>query len=804
VSSDQGTQTISQDFPVWGLHCSDCAQLLEKAIGKLAGVTEVRADNLKSSLRVVFRPAQVPPEAITQAIRCAGYAVPGEAAICSTTFVIEGMDCAEEQKLITEALRDLPGIDRLEFFLISGTLRVSYDQTRVHPDTIMRAIDRAGFQATVKRAELAMPPWQGRRQLILLGLCGFLMALGFVVLYLAPVLEPALPRLGTVWGIDLSRPGPGQLLVVLLFSAAIIVGGYPTARKAWAAVRNLTPDMNLLMAVAVVGAVSLGEWTEAVAVVFLFSLAKLLQNSTLERARRVVRSLLDLSPKEATVRRAAGEITVPVGQVRLGETIVIRPGSKIPLDGEVIEGASPVNQAPITGESMPVEKGPADMVFAGSINGRSSLLVRVTHLAEDTTLARIFRLVEEAQAHKAPTQAFVERFARYYTPIVISAALVVMAAPPLIWGQPFASWLYRALVFLVISCPCALVISTPVAIVSGLARSARTGVLIKAGVHLENLAMIRAFAFDKTGTLTQGQPAVTRVVPLDGRTAREVLGVAAAVERRSEHHLAQAILARAAQDGIELSQEIKDCEAIPGKGIKAGVNGLTCYVGSYQMFTDLGLCQPELCAQAEALEGESQTVVVVGSSQGVMGLIVIEDGLRPEALEAVTRLRQAGIAKLVMLTGDNSRVALKVAKALNLDDYVADLMPADKVGAIKKLLDQEERVAMVGDGVNDAPALAAATLGIAMGAAGSDAAIEAADIALMADDLGKLPPAILLSRRVRRIIKVNIFFALATKGIFLLLATLGLATLWMAVFADTGTSIMVILNGLRLHTSRTD
>jgi Cd2+/Zn2+-exporting ATPase len=767
---------VKEDIPVQGLDCADCAQLLEKAVCKITGVVGAKADFIKSNLQVEYAPEQVQPGEIIQALQGAGYVIPvGE--INTTTFAVEGMDCADEEKLIRKALGDLAGIAGLDFFLVSGTLRVKYKPDLVDTGAIIRTLGQAGFVARVKRLEMAVPSWQGRRQLLLLGLCGLLAVLGF----------------------GLSEAGFEHSLVDPIYLLAIIIGGYPTARKALAAAKNLTPDMNLLMTVAVIGAVAIEQWTEAAAVVILFLLANILENYSLERTRRAIRSLLELSPPEATVKRGESEITVPVEEVRLGETIIIYPGAKIPLDGEVSEGNSTVNQAPITGESMPVKKGPGDTVFAGSINQRGSLAVRVSHLAGDTTLARIIHMVEEAQAQKAPSQGFVDRFAKYYTPTVIAGAALIMTVPPLLFYQPFNTWFYRALVLLVISCPCALVISTPVAIVSGLAGAARSGILIKGGVHLENAGAIRVIAFDKTGTLTRGEPEVTQVVPLPGWTANEVLSIAATVESRSEHHLAQAILNRAEQEEVNFTKEVEEFEAIPGKGVKARLNGETFYIGSHQLFADLELCREELCVRAEALENESQTVVVVGSSQGPMGLIVIEDALRPEAPEAVNRLRRAGIKKLVMLTGDNPGAARAVADRLGLDSFFAGLMPADKVGVVRALLEEGNRVAMVGDGVNDAPALAAATLGIAMGAAGSDAAIEAADIALMSDDLNKLPVAIRLSRQARRIIKANIILAIAAKAIFLALGAIGLATLWMAVFADMGISIIVILNGLRLY-----
>jgi Cd2+/Zn2+-exporting ATPase len=497
------------------------------------------------------------------------------------------------------------------------------------------------------------------------------------------------------------------------------------------------------------------------------------------------------------VRREEKELRVPVADVALGEIIVVRPGERVPLDGIVRAGGSALNQAPITGESMPVEKVPGSHVFAGSINGEGALEVEVTHRARETTLARIIALVEQAQAQKAPTQTFVERFAAIYTPAVIAGAVLIASVPPLlVWEAPWP-WVYRALVLLVISCPCALVISTPVAVVCALTHAARTGILIKGGRFLEALGGLKAMALDKTGTLTKGHPIVTHVQPLNGLDARNVLRLAAAVEARSEHPLAAAIL-RAAQEQNIAGPQATDFRAVPGRGAQARLEGIVYHVGSHQYVEDLGVCNGRVEAVLGDLEGRGQTTVVLSDGSQVLGVLGMADQIRDGASESLAALRRLGIKPLVILTGDTPRTAEAIMRQAGADEVRAQLLPEEKVNAITEIVRRHGSVGMVGDGINDAPALAAATVGIAMGAAGTDAAIETADVALVRDDLRQLPVAVRLGRRTLRIIRLNIALSLATKAVFVTLAALGSATLWMAVLADMGTSLAVILNGMRL------
>jgi Cd2+/Zn2+-exporting ATPase len=542
---------------------------------------------------------------------------------------------------------------------------------------------------------------------------------------------------------------------------------------------------------------ALGQWTEAATVIFLFAFAQVLETRSMERARHAIRGLMDLAPSEALVRRQGTEQWVKVEDLKAGETIVVRPGERIPLDGHVVAGTSHVNQASITGEALPVEKDAGDEVYAGTINGTGALEVSVTRVGHDTTLGRIISLVEVAQAQRAPAQAFVERFARAYTPAVIALAAVIAVGPPIALGHPFTPWIYRALVMLVIACPCALVISTPVSIVSALAGAARRGVLVKGGLHLERAAAVSCIALDKTGTLTSGRPAVVEVVALDGARPEQILRIAAALEARSEHPIAGAIARHALHTGVAVPAAT-EFQALPGLGAQAVVDGQPVLIGSHRLLAARGLATPALDAELDRRGRLGQTAVFVALGGSAVGVIGLSDETRAGARDAIDELRRTGLTRVVMLTGDNVQTANAVAAECGVDDVLAELLPEDKMHAIEALRRTHGPVAMVGDGVNDAPALAAADLGIAMGAAGSDAALETADVALMADDLSNLAYLRRLGRATVRNVRANVAFALALKGLVLALGLLGLATLWMAVVADMGASLLVIANGLRL------
>jgi Cd2+/Zn2+-exporting ATPase len=577
------------------------------------------------------------------------------------------------------------------------------------------------------------------------------------------------------------------------YLAAIVVGGVPIFRAALAGLRARHLDMNVLMSAATVGAVGIGEWAEAASVVVLFAAGNALQVYAIDRTRGAVKALVRLAPNEVLVRREASEMVVPTDEVGAGETVVVRPGERLAVDGKVVEGSSAVDEAPVTGESVPVEKGPGDGVYSGSLNGQGGLLVRATKRAGDSTLQRIARLVEEAQAKKAPAEQFVDRFSRVYTPVVVAAAVVLAVVPPLLGGG-FGEWFYRALALLIIACPCALVISTPVTVVSGIGAASRRGILVKSGAALEAAGRLKALAFDKTGTLTEGRPVVSRTVALGGRDEAEVLALAAALERRSEHPLAHAILTAA--DGFELSP-VSGFRSVAGRGAEGEVDGKRYLIGSPRLFAERGISLDGANTALRAVERAGETPVVLGDNDGPLAAFGLADSLRPDAKATIEALRRTGVEELVMLTGDAEAPARRVAEELGVG-YRARLLPEQKIAAVRELVAEHGDVGMVGDGVNDAPALAAASVGFAMGAAGTDVALETADVALMQDDLPKLAEAVRLSRAAEGIIKQNVVVSIAIKGLFVLLAPFGLVALWLAVLADMGTSIAVTLNGLRL------
>jgi Zn2+/Cd2+-exporting ATPase len=602
--------------------------------------------------------------------------------------------------------------------------------------------------------------------------------------------------------LDWLKIGPSELSLGV-FVVAILVGGWMLLPGAWAAVRKLRPNISSLMVIAVIGASAIGQWAEAATVVFLFGVAEWLEGWADRRAQRAVEALLEIAPKTATVKRDGRFADVPVEDVRVDETIAAKSGMSIPLDGEVLAGESAVNQAPITGESVPVEKKPGDTVFAGTINGEGSLEIRVTKAAGDTTLARIIRLVKEAQEQKAPTQRFVDVFARYYTPAVTVMALLVFMAPPLFMGGDWSVWLYRACVLLIIACPCALVISTPVSIVAGLTALARRGVLVKGGAHLETIGRLKALAVDKTGTITEGKPKVLGIERINAQTDEDVLRIAAAVDDHSAHPLAKAVVAYAKEQKVAFVRA-ENYQARSGRGAEGVVDGHAYFVGNHRFTHELGVCSEDIERRLAAIEEKGQSVVVVGhrphdGCKGeVLGIMAIGDTLRPNAKAAIAELHAVGIAQIVMLSGDNQRAADFIARQVGIDEARGDLLPENKVSAVKALREKHGVVAMVGDGVNDAPAMATATVGIAMGAAGTDAAIETADIALMQDDLGKIAETVRLGRRTMGIIRFNITFALGLKALFLVLTLLGHASLWLAIMADTGATLLVVANALRL------
>ena len=714
----------------------------------------------------------------------------GSNAVATRELRVAGMDCASCAATIEGALKRLDGVENVQVDVVGGRVRVGYLDGKVARDDLAGAIRRAGFRVDEKDGDGArqsvnegLAPtsfWEQRGRIVMTVVAGIALGVGLL-----------LERLG----------GPGPLALAVL-AVSTVAGGWYVVPRGLRAAMNRSLDMNFLMSIAAAGAWIIGEQSEAAGTLFLFSIAELLEAYSMDRARNAIKALMQLTPPEATVLRNGHEVRVPAAEIQVGEIVIVRPGEKIPVDGRVVSGRSDVNQAPITGESMPVDKEPGAEVFAATLNGQGALHVRSTKPANDTTLARIIHAVEEAQASRAPSQTFVDRFARIYTPAVVLIAILIAVVPPLLGFGDSGMWVYRALTMLVVACPCALVISTPVSIVSGLAAAARGGVLIKGGAHLEHAGAVTTVAFDKTGTLTEGRAVVTDIVALDGRDELDVLRLAVGVERHSEHPLARAVLEHGVKRGIT-PPDSAGFEALAGRGARARVNGEVVYLGNERLAEELKVKRSDVQETLNRFEREGKTAVLLATDREAIGVIAIADQVRPGARAAIEALRAAGVRRTLMLTGDNEGTARAVAEQVGVDEFRAQLLPEDKVRIVREMEARGERVAFVGDGVNDAPALAAATVGIAMGAAGTDVALETADIALMGDDLSRLSFAIRLSRRTLGIIKQNIAVSIAIKAVFLVLAVGGWATLWMAVAADMGASLLVVTNGLRAaRTSR--
>ncbi|EIT3078217.1 TPA: cadmium-translocating P-type ATPase [Listeria monocytogenes] len=592
--------------------------------------------------------------------------------------------------------------------------------------------------------------------------------------------------------------GEEHILPTIGFAASILIGGYSLFIKGLKNLSRLKFDMNTLMTIAILGAAVIGEWGEGAMVVILFAISEALERYSMDKARQSIESLMDIAPKEALIRRGNEEMMIHVEDIQVGDIMIVKPGQKLAMDGTVIKGTSTLNQAAITGESVPVTKTKDDEVFAGTLNEEGLLEVKVTKRVEDTTLSKIIHLVEEAQAERAPSQAFVDKFAKYYTPAIVILAALIAVLPPL-FGGDWSEWIYQGLAVLVVGCPCALVVSTPVAVVTAIGNAARNGVLIKGGVHLEETGHLKAIAFDKTGTLTKGVPAVTDIVTYGGNE-NELLIITAAIENGSQHPLASAIMRKAEENGLNFNDVVvEEFQSITGKGVKAKVNNELYYVGSPNLFEEtlLNGIEASIIENITRMQTQGKTVMVLGTEKEILSLIAVADEMRESSKEVISKLNVMGI-ETVMLTGDNQRTASAIGKLVGVSDIKADLLPEDKLNYIKELRGKHQSVAMVGDGVNDAPALAASSVGVAMGGAGTDTALETADIALMSDDLSKLPYTIKLSRKALTIIKQNITFSLAIKLVALVLVMPGWLTLWIAIFADMGATLLVTLNSLRL------
>ncbi|WP_257027054.1 MULTISPECIES: heavy metal translocating P-type ATPase [Pseudomonadaceae] len=692
-----------------------------------------------------------------------------------TRVRIEQMDCPTEERLITDKLARQPGIEALQFNLMQRVLTIRHRPDALEP--ALQAIRELGFtpqpEGDESQSVVAEQPHDGLPwRLIVAGVAAFMAEL-----------------------VHFTDTAP-EWVVALIALGAILTAGLDVYKKGWIALKNFNLNINALMSIAVTGAVLIGQWPEAAMVMVLFAIAERIEAKSLDRARNAIRGLMALTPEQATVRQADGSWqTMDVTQVAIGSVVRLRPGERIGLDGQVLDGHSTVDQSPITGESLPIEKSVGDTLFAGTINQSGALDYQVSAAASNSALSRIIKAVEEAQGARAPTQRFVDRFARIYTPLVFLLSLAVAVVPPLLLNGDWFEWVYRALVLLVVACPCALVISTPVSIVSGLAAAARKGILVKGGVYLENGRHITHLALDKTGTLTHGKPVQTDYQALQG-DADACRKLAASLAARSDHPVSQAVAKAAEEQGIALD-DVQAFEALPGRGVRGVIDGQRYQLGNHRLLEELGLCSPEIEARLDALEREGKTVILLSDDKRALALFAVADTLKASSREAIATLHEMGI-KTLMLTGDNQHTAQAIAAQVGIDEARGDLLPADKLATVEGLLGQKGVVAMVGDGINDAPALARADVGFAMAAIGTDTAIETADVAIMDDDLRKIPTFIRLSQQTAAILKQNIVLALGIKAVFLGLTVSGQATMWMAVFADVGVSLLVVFNGLRL------
>ncbi|RAM49955.1 MAG: cadmium-translocating P-type ATPase [Hapalosiphonaceae cyanobacterium JJU2] len=833
----QTPELKTQTLQVGGMDCGSCAKTIEVALQQLHGVTEATVNFTTGKARVSYDPEILSEKSIYNQIKGLGYTIEqshetqshqhthscgGEhdhdhqnhdhnvdiVSLQTLQLQISGMDCGSCAKTIEVGVQKIIGVKEASVSFASERLHISYDPQLVNEKAIYDRIQDLGYTVeegveasshhhtdacghdhehsqpidkSKQKQKSDLTSWRfwienRRGQSVILA--GIGLVLGLLTQYLV------LP----IW------------IARAFYGIGIVIAGYPIARAGLFELRLRRADMNLLMTISVIGAVILGDWFEGGLVVFLFSLGTTLQIFTFGRTRNAIRSLMDLTPPTATVKRGNQEFTVPVESVQLGEILTIRPGGRVALDGVVVSGTSAIDQSPITGESIPEDKDVGDTVFAGTLNQTGFLEVKVTHTSSDTTVAKIINLVEQAQESRAPSQQWVDKFAQVYTPIVILAAIAIALIPPLAFAQPFNVWLYRALVMLVIACPCALVISTPVSIVSAIGAATRRGVLFKGGNALETAGHLTTLAFDKTGTITQGLPIVQQVYDLGKVNADMVLQIAASLEQQSEHPLAKAIVAKAQDLGLELETPL-DFTALPGKGIQANFSEMLYFVGNRRLFSDQGIC---LSDEAESLLTEieqlGQIPVLVGTNGGLLGAIALSDGIRLEATEALRQLKRVGLKQLVMLTGDRASVAKQIAQQVGITEYRAELLPEDKLQAIQQLR-RHGVVGMVGDGINDAPALATADISFAV--SGIDIALETADVVLVGSDLRQLAYTVDLSRRTVSVIQQNVVFSLVTKALFLLLGTFGFVGLAIAVLADTGTSLLVTANGMRLFKTKT-
>lgn len=773
-NDEVATSVSNYNFKVNGMDCSSCARTIEKALSPLDEVTNPKVNFSTGKLTVELK-SQNDINQVTQTVRKLGYDIEETKANSKyTTFSVEGMDCGSCAKSIEKHLNNLSYVNDAQVSFSTGKMQVDFEGNKTK--NIEKEVSKIGYSATLSSTKKGSnSKWKVFR-------------------------KPIISVLFLILGLVVTMTTLPELITNLMYIIAIIVSGIKPMKSAYYAIKSKSLDMNVLMSVAVIGAILIGEYFEGAIVVLLFTIGTLLQTISIDKTRNSIQSLMYITPTAANVITENGTTTKDLTDIRVGEILLIKPGDRVPLDGTITDGSSSLNQAPITGESIPVDKTINDEVFAGSINENGTLYIQVSKLVEDTTLSKIIHMVEEAQENKAPMQAFIDRFSEIYTPIVFVLALLVMIIPPIFSLGTWGEWFYKGLELLVIACPCALVISTPVAIVTAIGSAAKNGVLIKGGNHLEALGTLSALAFDKTGTLTEGRPKVDTIKTIDANKTT-LLNIAMSLESYSTHPISNAIVDYATQLNVETSY-ITDFKNIVGHGIKGKINESYVYAGNVKLIEAINKKINNYKEEINKYEQEGYTVIIIASSSMIHGLITIADPLRSNIKQIIQQLNGTHIKNTVMLTGDNKGTAHKIAQLSGIKEVYSELMPGDKLAAIKDLQDKGYHVAMIGDGINDAPALAQSDVGIAMGGIGSDTAMETADVVLMSDDINQLTRTISISKKAKNIIKQNIYFSILIKLIAFILVFPGLLTLWLAVLSDTGAAILVILNSLRLLRNR--
>lgn len=764
------TSFSNYNFKVTGMDCSSCAITIEKALSTLDDVTNPKVNFSTSKLSVDLK-SQTSINQVTQTLKKLGYDIEGNDSNQNyTTFLIEGMDCGSCAKSIEKHLNNLSYVNDVQVSFSTGKMQIDFEGSQTK--NIEKEVSKIGYSATLQSSnKYNNTKWH---------------------LFSKPIIS----TLFLIFGIVSSIMSLPIVVTNLMYIIAIIVSGIKPLKSAYYAIKSKSLDMNVLMSVAVIGAILIGELFEGAIVVLLFTIGTLLQTISIDKTRNSIQSLMNITPAKANVITEVGIISKSLKDIRVGEVLLVKPGDRIPLDGTIIEGYSSLNQAPITGESIPVDKTVNEETYAGSINENGTLKIRVSKLVEDTTLSKIIHMVEEAQENKAPTQAFIDRFSEIYTPIVFILALLVMVIPPIFSLGTWGEWFYKGLELLVIACPCALVISTPVAIVTAIGSAAKNGVLIKGGNHLETLGTLTALAFDKTGTLTEGRPKVSAIKTFESNE-ETLLNIVMSLESYSTHPISNAIIDYASQFN-SITYDVTDFENIVGQGIKGKIKEKYFYAGNFKLIESINKNIVSYQDEIKSYEQEGYSVIIIATSNMIHGLITVADPLRSNINQILRHLNDSNIKNTVMLTGDNKGTADKIAQLSGIKEVYAELMPEDKLVAIKDLQSKGYLVGMIGDGINDAPALAQSEVGIAMGGIGSDTAMETADVVLMSDNINQLTNTISISKKSKSIIKQNIYFSIIIKMIAFILVFPGLLTLWLAVLSDTGAAILVILNSLRL------